>query len=333
MSDDNKFLEPGALTNILIGAYDACVKDNAETRAKAGLTESITRKAIGGCCEWCSKLAGTYQYGTEPSDIYRKHDNCTCVLTAKTDKGVSDIWATVQHQSQARKRKLQANQIAKKQRNIQQVASFRKKTYGRAMNIESEADLLKVSRSRIIDMKDTEEIVDYFKREHNIKIIGFDGVDLFGLKTVLAGYDDFISEFPKAGEFIKKITYNTKIRDYGTMNDFGESYVGKKGIQSYGTGIHEAAHALDYYVSKYELPEGQKLSINICKEARKNLKISRNMKKYDYLIFQFAGMTKMSYRGKIKNEEVFAYAIETEMGQGHTNELTKEILRLLKAVR
>lgn len=36
MSDDSKFLESGALENILIGAYDAFVKENVEVRAKAG---------------------------------------------------------------------------------------------------------------------------------------------------------------------------------------------------------------------------------------------------------------------------------------------------------
>lgn len=50
MSDDTKILEPGALENILIGAYDAFVEENARIRTKAGLTETITREAIGGCC-------------------------------------------------------------------------------------------------------------------------------------------------------------------------------------------------------------------------------------------------------------------------------------------
>ena len=93
MSDDSKFLESGALENILIGAYDAFVKENVEVRAKAGYTESITREAIGGCCEWCSKLVGTYQYGEEPKEIYQKHDNCTCLVIAKTDKGYTDVWS------------------------------------------------------------------------------------------------------------------------------------------------------------------------------------------------------------------------------------------------
>ncbi len=97
---NDKILNSAALENILIGAYDAFVEENVEIRAEAGLTETITRESIGGCCEWCSKLAGTYRYGEEPKEVYQKHDNCTCVVTAKTDKGYTDVWSKKQYQSQ-----------------------------------------------------------------------------------------------------------------------------------------------------------------------------------------------------------------------------------------
>ena len=109
--DDSKFLEPGALGNILIGAYDNFVQENVEIRAKAGLTESITREALGGCCEWCLKLVGTYPYGEAPKEVYQKHDNCTCMVTAKTDKGHTDVWSKKQYQSQREARKARVNEI------------------------------------------------------------------------------------------------------------------------------------------------------------------------------------------------------------------------------
>ena len=116
MSDDTKFLEPEALENILIGAYDTFVEENVEIRAKAGLTVSITREALGGCCEWCSKLVGTYPYGEEPKEIYQKHDNCTCMVTAKTDKGYTDVWSKKQYQSQKEARSARVNEILKEQK-------------------------------------------------------------------------------------------------------------------------------------------------------------------------------------------------------------------------
>ena len=113
-SKDND-LNLAALENILIGAYDAFVEENVEIRSQAGLTETITREAIGGCCEWCSKLAGTYRYGEEPKEIYQKHDNCTCVVTAKTDKGYTDVWSKKQYQSQKEARIGRVNEILKEQ--------------------------------------------------------------------------------------------------------------------------------------------------------------------------------------------------------------------------
>lgn len=116
MSDDTKFLKPSVLENILIGAYDAFLEENVEIRAKAGFTESITREAIGGCCEWCSKLAGTYRYGEAPKEVYQKHDNCTCVVTAKTDKGYTDVWSKKQYQSQKKARIERVNEILNEQK-------------------------------------------------------------------------------------------------------------------------------------------------------------------------------------------------------------------------
>ena len=113
-NNDSKELKPAALENILIGAYDDFVKENAEIRANVGLTETITREAIGGCCDWCSKLEGTYKYGEEPKDVYKKHDNCTCVVTAKTDKGYTDVWSKEQYENQKKARIARANRRKKK---------------------------------------------------------------------------------------------------------------------------------------------------------------------------------------------------------------------------
>lgn len=124
---DNKKLKPAALENILIGAYDDSVKENAEIRAEAGLTETITREAIGGCCDWCSKLEGTYKYGEEPKEVYKKHDNCTCVVTAKTDKGYTDVWSKEQYRNQIEARNARAKAIEEGQNEIKVKSNNAKK--------------------------------------------------------------------------------------------------------------------------------------------------------------------------------------------------------------
>ena len=73
--------------------HDAYVKKNASFRSRAGLKCYITRKAVSGCCEWCTAMAGRYEYGEEPDDIYRRHDNCDCTVTFENGRKRQDVWS------------------------------------------------------------------------------------------------------------------------------------------------------------------------------------------------------------------------------------------------
>jgi len=87
--DKNKvtnFLKDGT-QNIIQSCYDNFIKSNAELRGNAGLKSTITRMMMGECCAWCAAIAGTYEYGKEPKDIYRRHKNCDCVVIFKSEKG------------------------------------------------------------------------------------------------------------------------------------------------------------------------------------------------------------------------------------------------------
>ena len=74
---------------------DDAVKKNVEFQGKAGLQPRIIRKSTGSCCEWCSKLVGTYTYPDTPQDVYRRHNNCNC--TVEFDPGIGkkhqDVWS------------------------------------------------------------------------------------------------------------------------------------------------------------------------------------------------------------------------------------------------
>ncbi|MCD7917628.1 MAG: hypothetical protein LUF84_04085 [Clostridiales bacterium] len=59
---------------------DDTLKTNAEFQSRSGLQPKIVRKAEFKCCEWCSALAGTYEYPNVPDDIYRRHENCRCTV-------------------------------------------------------------------------------------------------------------------------------------------------------------------------------------------------------------------------------------------------------------
>lgn len=59
--------------------HDDCIKKNAQFRHDAGLKCYIVR--IGTkCCDWCSEVAGKYEFGDQPDGIFRRHDNCDCTI-------------------------------------------------------------------------------------------------------------------------------------------------------------------------------------------------------------------------------------------------------------
>ena len=72
---------------------DDYIKANADFRAKAGLRTKITRRVANNCCDWCAAMAGTWIYGSEPPDIYRRHEYCRCTVTYQSDKISQNVWS------------------------------------------------------------------------------------------------------------------------------------------------------------------------------------------------------------------------------------------------
>ena len=73
--------------------FDDFVAENAETRANLGFKTTVTRIIAPGCCSWCAEIAGTFEYGKEPKDIYRRHEHCRCVVTFDSERGSQDVWS------------------------------------------------------------------------------------------------------------------------------------------------------------------------------------------------------------------------------------------------
>lgn len=80
--------------NITHAMADDYMKANAEFRSKAGMETYIERRDDGKCCEWCSKLAGRYRYPEQvPRDVFRRHDNCGCLVSYVTPGGMrQNVW-------------------------------------------------------------------------------------------------------------------------------------------------------------------------------------------------------------------------------------------------
>ena len=67
------------VANVSKSFHDDCVRKNAQFRHDAGLKCYIVRMG-SKCCEWCSEVAGKYEFGDQPDGIFRRHDNCDCTI-------------------------------------------------------------------------------------------------------------------------------------------------------------------------------------------------------------------------------------------------------------
>lgn len=82
--------------NITESFYNDYVQKNVKFRSNAGLDCYIIRNDHGGCCKWCSKLAGKYHYPEDvPKDVYRRHDNCGCTVTYLNGRKAQNVWSKV----------------------------------------------------------------------------------------------------------------------------------------------------------------------------------------------------------------------------------------------
>ena len=93
--DKENFLR-STIENLTQYYYDSLVQKCAEERQLIGVKSLITRQQLGMCCAWCQRLVGTYEYaiGKYSEDIFRRHQNCRCMVTVKTDRsGYTDVWS------------------------------------------------------------------------------------------------------------------------------------------------------------------------------------------------------------------------------------------------
>ena len=96
MSSDREVFDRllgSTVENICQSFLDDWTRENARLSASAGLRATIIREEVSKCCDWCHKLAGSYEYGEEPDDVYRRHDNCKCAVIFKRGKEpFKDVW-------------------------------------------------------------------------------------------------------------------------------------------------------------------------------------------------------------------------------------------------
>lgn len=83
----------GAAATATRAMHDDRMEAEADTRSRLGLQCYITRLTDGNCCPWCNDVAGRYEYGEEPENIYQRHDNCSCTVTYECGRMRQDVWS------------------------------------------------------------------------------------------------------------------------------------------------------------------------------------------------------------------------------------------------
>lgn len=79
--DDIKRVLDAPVINFSQSVVDDFIQANADFQYKAGMRPKITRIVTGHKpCEWCKGLGGVYDYPNVNRDIYRRHDNCRCLV-------------------------------------------------------------------------------------------------------------------------------------------------------------------------------------------------------------------------------------------------------------
>lgn len=66
--------------NFSMNIVDESIRENVSFHGKTGLRPRVIRRAERKCCPWCSALAGEYDYPGVPDDVYRRHENCRCIV-------------------------------------------------------------------------------------------------------------------------------------------------------------------------------------------------------------------------------------------------------------
>lgn len=192
----------------------------------------------------------------------------------------------------------------------------------KAKPINTIDDLRSVSKSSIIDMKSFDEIINYFKEEYNIEVENFkDNPKKLHNKAPFAGLDDMLIEFPEIRKRIKKVVYDEGLKDLGTSSQFGIVRIGSKGLQDYGTGIHEATHILDF---KRDLLQ-ETYAKKVYELAMKNLGLRKNGREVKLIVARMCGEPKYVEDA----HEVIAFAMETAKG-GRNVPFANEIYRIIK---
>ena len=97
--DDVAWVLDEPVKNFSMNVVDETLRVNVDFQGKAGLNPRIIRRAERKCCEWCSRIAGEYDYSElgdldDPREVYRRHERYRCTVEYDPGSGKrQNVWS------------------------------------------------------------------------------------------------------------------------------------------------------------------------------------------------------------------------------------------------
>ena len=244
------------VANVSKSFHDDCVKKNAQFRHDAGLKCYIVR--IGTkCCEWCSEVAGKYEFGDQPDGIFRRHDNCDCtiiydgqVLRGKqnADGSRSKTWEEVPNANGADSEPTTFTQEEAKELERRNLAQIRGLHSSYPLKGSSEIEFEKIDGSKSISKELDKEYRDEYDKF----------TERFGKLSSLKGID--IAPYANDNVYGQYFPESRRIVIYGVGGKSGDKFITEsaqahKSNEEWSTGSkyhsfrHELGHALQMELS------------------------------------------------------------------------------------
>lgn len=276
--EDTKWILDEPVTLFVQSVADNTLKKNVDFQAHSGLKPQIIRKASSNCCSWCSDLEGTYDYGSEPKDVYRRHERCKCSVDYNPGNGKrQDVWSKEWHEdadSQNINNRIEANEqyqeMKKYNSPIGKLASNDMERITPIKNTPEEIkNLIEYGESQGVNVvrpdklhgniemaKEQISMVAKYSKEYKIDppAIRFESMDLDTL-----------------GYISKKATsiavQNNAMRDRTATNNYLNSDKKLAATDARGISVHEMGHVLAYIYGDNGIEIATKTYYNLYKET------------------------------------------------------------------
>lgn len=84
--DDVAWVLDEPVKNFSMNVVDEILRANVNFQGRAGLQPKVIRRAERKCCDWCSQLAGVYDYPVD-REVYQRHERCRCTVEYEPGDG------------------------------------------------------------------------------------------------------------------------------------------------------------------------------------------------------------------------------------------------------